>query len=330
MTFLYPAMGLLLLLVPLYLVLYLAGLGKRRRNLLVMTGRTMIPGGWITPLPVVISLLLFTVSAMRPVSNPRLKSVEQEGRNIVFVLDVSRSMLAEDLVPNRLERARFDILNSLDSLQGNRVALVAFAGVPVLKCPLTLDYVYFSQALSELNTNSVTRGGTHMGDAVRTVIEDLFDGEDPKSMDIILITDGEDQESYPVESASRAGREGIRIIAVGLGNQEEGAPVPSDEEKDNEILMYNDKPVYSRADLKTLQEMADASAGGWAVPVSSGRIPMKTMLQKMMMTAPKDSTGSVDRYEYDEHYRWFLIPGIILLILSFIQENRLFRGVRKV
>jgi len=322
MTFLYPSAAFLIVLIPLYLLIYISGLERRRRNLIFMTGKDYKPGGYVTPLLVSMALLFLTVGSMRPVSNPRLKTVEQKGRNIVFVIDVSRSMLAEDLIPNRLERARFDIQNSLESLRGNRVALVAFAGVPVLKCPLTLDYLYFSQSLSELSTNSVSRGGTHMGDAVRRVIDDLFDSEDRDSMDILLITDGEDQESFPQESAARAGSEGIRIIAVGLGNQEEGTPVPTGE---NEVLMYENQPVYSRADMKTLQEMAESSAGGWAVAVSSGKIPVNSILSKMKSSGRSDSTGTVDRYEYDEHFRLFLIPAVICLILSFTRENKLLR-----
>jgi len=330
MTFIHPSAALFLLLIPAYLLVYLHSAVKKRQNLLYMTGKSSNKGRVAVPFLVSLSILFLTLGGMRPVSNPRMKSVEQKGRNIVFVIDVSRSMLAEDLIPNRLERARFDIMNSVDSLRGNRVALVAFAGVPVLKCPLTLDYLYFNQALSELGTNSVSRGGTHMGDAIRTVIEDLFDKEDRESLDIILITDGEDQESFPVESAARAGKDGIRIVAIGLGNQDEGAPVPSGEKDNKDILMYKDKPVYSKADMKTLQKMADSSAGGWAVPVKSGKIPIDKILRQMNSSAPKKTTGKVDQYEYDEHFRWFLIPGIFCLVMAFFMENRLLRRMRRI
>ena len=203
----------------------------------MMSGKESPSGFPYSPLFMAFAFMFLVLAMMRPVSNPRLKEVEQTGRNLVFVVDVSRSMLAGDLAPNRLERAKYDILNSLDSLSGNRVALVAFAGVPVLKCPLTLDYVYFSQAVTDLLTPIPSEGAVQIWVMpVRVVMDNLFDPDDRQSMDIILITDGEDQDSFPVESASRAGREGIRIVTIGLGNQEQGSPVPSDE---GEVLTYD-------------------------------------------------------------------------------------------
>jgi Ca-activated chloride channel family protein len=325
MSFLRPAALVALLLIPLYLMLYTHGRQKKRNYLLLMSGKYITRAKPGIPLLMMAALGLITLGLMRPVSNPRMKTVEQKGRNIVFVIDVSRSMLAQDLVPNRLERARYDILNSLGSLSGHRVALVAFAGTPILKCPLTLDTFYFSQALSELGTHSVSRGGTNLGDAVRTVIDDLFDSKDRESMDILLITDGEDQDSFPLESASRAGQEGIRIISIGLGSSDRGAPVPSDRE-DTGPLMYENQPVYSKADMQTLTAMANASDGGWSVAVEDGKIPIQSILNRLDRTGAQRNTGSVEKFIYDEHYRWFLIPGLFCLILAFLMETtNLFR-----
>ncbi|MDC7242287.1 MAG: VWA domain-containing protein [Spirochaetales bacterium] len=309
-----------------FLLLILIGRIRRARYLKHMSGREETAGFPYSLLFMAFTFFFLILALMRPVSNPRLKEVEQTGRNLVFVFDVSRSMLAEDLAPNRLERAKFDILNSLDDLGGNRVALVAFAGVPVLKCPLTLDYVYFSQAVSDLNIYSVGRGGTNLGDAVRMVMDDLFDPDDRQTMDIILITDGEDQESFPVESAARAGREGIRIVTVGLGDQDQGAPVPGG---DGELLTYDSEPVYSKADMATLQEMADASRDGWAVSVESGRLPMASILRQLALKGESQSTGTTNEFSYDEHYRWALVPALVFLILAMAAENTsLFRRKR--
>ncbi|MBF9018429.1 MULTISPECIES: VWA domain-containing protein [unclassified Oceanispirochaeta] len=310
------------LLFPLFFII---GRIRRRRYRIFMSGNGYGRGsGGSISFPfslffMILSICFLILAMLRPVSNPRLKDVEQSGRNLVFVIDVSRSMLAEDLAPNRLERARYDILNSMDALSGNRVALVAFAGSPVLKCPLTLDYTYFSQALSDLGLNSVSRGGTNLGDAVRIVIDELFDPEDRQAMDIILITDGEDQDSFPVQSAARAGQEGIRIIALGLGNQESGAAVPGEDE--SETLSYQNEPVYSRADMKTLEEMAAASRDGWAVAVESGRLPVPAILQKLYMKGENKNTGKAEQYVYDEHYRWALIPALLFFILALLSEN---------
>lgn len=309
----------------LFPLLFILGRIRRRRYRILMSGnRKGIRDGESSSFPYSLLFMIFTfifliLALLRPVSNPRLKDVEQSGRNLVFVIDVSRSMLAEDLAPNRLERARYDILNSMDALSGNRVALVAFAGSPVLKCPLTLDYSYFSQSLSDLGINSVSRGGTNLGDAVRIVIDDLFDPEDRQAMDIILITDGEDQDSFPLQSAARAGQEGIRIIALGLGDQESGAAVPSEDE--TETLSYQNELVYSKADMKTLNEMAAASRDGWAVAVETGRLPVESILQKLYMKGENKSTGKAEQYIYDEHYRWALIPALLFFILAILAEN---------
>jgi Ca-activated chloride channel homolog len=318
----------------LFPILFILGRIRRRRYRILMSGnRTGSRNGEFSSFPYSLLFMIFTfifliLAILRPVSNPRLKDVEQSGRNLVFVIDVSRSMLAEDLAPNRLERARYDILNSMDALSGNRVALVAFAGSPVLKCPLTLDYSYFSQALSDLGINSVSRGGTNLGDAVRIVIDDLFDPEDRQAMDIILITDGEDQDSFPLQSAARAGQEGIRIIALGLGDQESGAAVPSEDE--TETLSYQNEPVYSRADMETLNEMAAASRDGWAVAVETGRLPVKSILQKLYMKGENKSTGKAEQYIYDEHYRWALIPALLFFTLAILAENTsLFRRKKR-
>lgn len=309
----------------LFPILLISGRIRRRRYRILMSGigtgqnRSKSSNFPYSLLFMILTFIFLILAMLRPVSNPRLKNVEQSGRNLVFVIDVSRSMLAEDLAPNRLERAKYDILNSMNALSGNRVALVAFAGSPVLKCPLTLDYSYFSQSLSDLGVNSVSRGGTNLGDAIRIVIDDLFDPEDRQAMDIILITDGEDQDSFPLQSAARAGKDGIRIIALGLGDQESGAAVP--DENNAETLSYQNEPVYSKADMETLKDMADSSRDGWAVAVESGRLPVTSILQKLSMKGENKNTGKAEQYIYDEHYRWALLLSFVFFILAILAEN---------
>ncbi len=317
MMFLNSRGGLWFLLPLIYLVLAAWGRSRQKGYIKTMTGRSSLCLLTSARMLLFLGLCLLVPALMRPVSNPRLKTTEQEGRNIVFVVDVSKSMLAEDLVPNRLERARYDILNSLGDLAGNRVALVAFSGFPVLKCPLTMDYSYFASAVEELGPSSVSRGGTNLGDAVRVVMDNLFDPEDRKAMDIILITDGEDQGSFPVESASRAGKEGVRIIAIGLGDQEAGVSLPTDES------------VISKADMKTLRAMANASRDGWAVEVQRGKVPIGRILQNIRMRGEAAVKGKTGAYSYDEHYRWFLVPGIILIMLSLLWETGILQRRRR-
>src|SRR5207248_2088929 len=124
-------------------------------------------------------------------------------------------MLAQDVAPSRLERTKIWINDLVGSLRGDRVSLVAFAGAAVVKCPLTLDYGYFRMSLEELSPGSVPRGGTLIGDAIRKTMSQVFDvggAAASRHRDIILITDGEDHESFPVQAAEQAGKDGVRII----------------------------------------------------------------------------------------------------------------------
>ncbi len=326
MNFLLPRAAAALVLPLFYLLMMVISSYRRRAYQIYMTGRGRA-GVKSSQLMMLMALILLVPALMRPVSNPRLISREQKGRNLVFLVDVSRSMLAEDLVPSRLERARYDILNAMDALQGNRVALVAFAGTPVLKCPLTKDYAYFRAAMEDLSVNSVSRGGTNLGDAIRVVLDDLFDPDDRSAMDIILITDGEDQDSFPLESASRAGREGIRVVTVGLGDDSEGAPLPGAEGQ--EVMTYEDKAVLSRADMKTLKAMAEATEGGWSVAVREGRIPLERIIGRINGSGEQRSTGKGERYEYDEHYRWFLIPSLLLFCAALLAESGFLKRRRR-
>ncbi|ODS33920.1 MAG: hypothetical protein SCARUB_00893 [Candidatus Scalindua rubra] len=142
----------------------------------------------------------------RPAWNPKPETIERRGRDVVFLLDVSKSMLAEDLVPNRLERAKLAIHDCVEQLQGDRVALVAFAGNAAVKCPLTLDYGFFKMMLNDISTESIARGGTMIGDAIRKVLNEVLDNQRKEFKDIILITDGEDHDSFPVEAAKKSRR----------------------------------------------------------------------------------------------------------------------------
>src|SRR3954453_12659432 len=147
--------------------------------------------------------------------------------DVVFLLDVSRSMLAADARPNRLERARTVIGDLTARLQGERVALVAFAGTAAVACPLTIDYAYFKQTVSEASPESVTRGGTAIGDAVRFALNTAFDDVYRDNRALVILTDGGDQNSEPENAARQASQVGVRLIVIGVGHYASGAIVPT-------------------------------------------------------------------------------------------------------
>ena len=148
------------------------------------------------------------VAITEPRWNPKPLQIKSHGRDVVILLDTSRSMLAEDIKPSRLERAKIAIGDLLDKLGGDRIAIVAFAGNSAVKCPLTQDYAFVRMALADISTESTSRGGTDIGDAIRKVTEEVFDKQSREYKDLILITDGDDHDSFPVEAAQKAAADG--------------------------------------------------------------------------------------------------------------------------
>lgn len=186
--------------------------------------------------------------------------VVTRGIDIMVLLDVSRSMLAKDIAPNRLERAKVAISDDLlPQLGGDRVGLIAFAGIPSLKCPLTNDYGYLRLVLDEISPRSSPRGGTLIGDAIRRAA-DAFDEESDNDRLMILITDGEDQDSFPVEAARKVWEERrIPVVALGLGDPTEGGRIPVETSSGPSYLEHDGKVVWTRADFAQLRAIAEAS-----------------------------------------------------------------------
>jgi len=162
------------------------------------------------------AFISIVVALTEPKWNPQVEKIKRRGRDICILLDTSRSMLAEDIKPSRLERSKIAISDLLETLVGDRVAIVTFAGNSVVKCPLTQDYAFVRMVLADISVESTSRGGTMIGDAIRKATEEVFDRQSRQFKDIILITDGEEHEGYesfPVQAAEKAAAEGIRIIA---------------------------------------------------------------------------------------------------------------------
>jgi Ca-activated chloride channel homolog len=278
---------------------------------------------WLKASLFLAAVLFIVFSLTRPAWNEKPETIEKRGRDVVFLLDVSRSMLAEDLVPNRLERAKLAIADCVDRLQGDRVALVAFSGTAAVKCPLTLDYGFFKMMLEDISTESVTRGGTMIGDALRTVMTDIFDEQAKQYKDVILITDGEDHDSFPVEAAKKAGDKGIRLIAIGLGDEREGKRIPVTNEKgEKTFLKYQGREIWSKLDADTLRKMVNATPGGRYFNVATGAIDLGDVYIQLIASADKKSLESQTIKRYEEKYQIFLAAGLILLFLEMAIPER--------
>jgi Ca-activated chloride channel family protein len=325
-------MLLLLWLLPAVILLFVYAAWRRGRatRLFIDTGlldkisMSVNPAGRRAKSALLVVALAFLIfSLARPAWNPKPKTVQRRGRDIVFVLDVSRSMIAEDLVPNRLGKAKFAIMDMIDRLEGDRVALVVFAGTAVLKCPLTLDYGFFKLMLDDVGTASVSRGGTMIGDAVRKALDEAFDDQEKKYKDMILITDGEDHDSFPIEAAEEAGRRGVRIIAIGLGDEDQGKRIPvTDENGRKTFLTYKGQEVWSRLDAETLRKMANKTPGGRYLNVATGTIDLGEVYAKLIAGEEKREIESQTINLYEEKFQIFLAIAVLLLAAEMLLSER--------
>jgi len=178
--------------------------------------------------------------------------------------------------------------------------------------------------VADISTESTSRGGTMIGDALRKAMAEVFDDKDRKYKDIILFTDGEDHDSFPIDAAKKAGEEGIRIIAVGLGNQNEGARIPiTGESGEKTFLKYKGQEVWSKLDAKTLREMAFATPGGKYVPVETGAFDLGSIYEELIAGAEKKELESTTMVQYDEKFQIFLAIGLLLIAGEvFISERK--------
>jgi len=279
--------------------------------------------------PVIKSLLLLlalgavTFGLARPQWNAQPQEVRRLGRDVCFVIDVSRSMLAQDLAPNRLERTKMWVRDALAAMKGDRVAIVAFAGSAVVKCPLTHDYGFARLALDDLSTDSVRRGGTLIGDAIRLAAREVFDTNEASHKDMILITDGEDMESFPVEAARAAGEAGVRIIAIGLGDESVGTPIPIPDQFGRELYVtYEGEQVLSRLDADTLRQVALASRDGQYLNVATGTIELDDLYERLILKAQQREMQTTETARYEEKFQIFLGLGLGLLVMEGLISGR--------
>lgn len=266
------------------------------------------------------AVIFLLLTLMRPQGNPVEKTVKKRGRDLVFVIDVSRSMLAEDLKPNRLGKAKQMVGDVVNILEGDRVGLLVFAGSTAIKCPLTLDYNYFMNSLSQIGPNDVSRGGTLLGDAIRMVSDRLFYDQDNKYRDIIVITDGEDHESFPVEAAETAAKRGIKIHTVGIGDPD-GANIPLRSSGSYSLLKHNNNVVKTKLDESILKKIAEVTQGVF-IPVRTDFADLSELYQDYIAVSDKREVEAKESKIWSELFQFFLGLGIILLMLETLIGER--------
>lgn len=264
------------------------------------------------------ALALLAVSLMDPRWGATLEEVRRRGIDVIFVLDTSRSMLARDAKPDRLTRARQFISDAVEAMAGDRVGLVTFAGVPKLASPLTLNYGAFRLALEETSTEDSDRGGSMLGDAIRLAAGSFTDDEKAGKA-IVVLSDGEDMESFPVEAAENAFEErGARVFTIGLGNDGEGARIPvSGEGSSTRWLVYEGQEIWSKLNPQVLTETALAGGGAY-IPAGTAQVDMAEVYDAVIAASGRRDfeQGTVRRAT--PRFPWFAGIALALLVADAI------------
>ncbi len=259
------------------------------------------------------SLLALVGALMRPQARGEVEaqSVAAASADVLFVLDVSRSMLAEDASPNRLARAKAEIGELVTKLDEARVGLVVFAGRAVPVCPLTPDRSFFNTVLSTVDTRSAGRGGTKIGEALKVAVKAFPQGTGVKLL--VLITDGDDQDKYSVDAAKLARDAGVRIVAIGLGSEQGSEITLTDPQTGAKTkLMHDGKPVISKLDGEALRKIALATEGVY-VPAGTNAVDLRSILETHVMPIVH---AQVDRYVPAEKFQWFVLVSLVLLLAA--------------
>ncbi len=273
----------------------------------------------------IIGLILVLIAAFRPKWGREYVETMTRARNVVVAIDVSRSMLAEDVRPNRLERAKADVADMIDSLGGDRAALVAFRRTGVAVCPLTTDKAYLRNALESLTPDSAPRGETDLGSAIRESLSLISSDSTSSSIAddhsaIIIISDGGDLRGEALNAAAQAKARSIPIFTIGIGDPHVGAAIPSEDGRGTQ--RFKGEEVRVKLDEAPLKAIAEAS-GGKYVPLATMGTAETTLgsiyNRFLRQVAAKEQNEAENRKV--ERYQLFLIPGLIFLLAAAALSN---------
>ena len=325
MRFVNPVFLVLAALVPLA-GLWWAFLRARREKALAKITLSVpkSPAAGLQMALVLSGLALVLLAAARPQWGQATEKSVARSRNVVIAIDVSRSMLAADVRPNRLGRAKADVADLIDSLDGDRCALVAFRRTGVAICPLTSDRAYLRGALEQMTVESAPRGETDLGSAIRASLDALDPAADDHSA-IILISDGGDLRGEALANAELAAKRGVPIFTVGIGDPRVGAPVPSEDGRGD--LKYKGETVRVKLEEKALKAIAEASKGRY-VPLATAGTAETTLgaiyRRFLRQVAAKEQNEEAQRAA--ERYPVFLVPGLALLVAGAALSKGRFGG----
>lgn len=316
-----------LLAIPVMAVLFLYRLRERKRQLLRLgeTGLIKRLTAETSSRKPVLRFVLFNLAYAclvtawaNPQIGTRLEEVKRQGVDVIIALDVSNSMRAEDLRPNRLERAKQIISRLIDRLENDRIGLIVFAGQAYVQLPITTDYAAAKLFLSNISTNMIPTQGTAIGAAIQLALKS-YTGNDNKHKALLIITDGENHEDDAVEAARDAASQGVIIHTIGMGSPD-GTPIPAGNGNQDFLRDNGGNTVVTKLDEVTLQKIA-AEGRGRYIHSTSGDDGLDALLTQIGRMEKK-TYGTKQFTDYEDRYQYFLGLSLLFLIIESVIGDR--------
>tara|TARA_B110000503_G_scaffold10206_1_gene13820 strand:- start:552 stop:1589 length:1038 start_codon:yes stop_codon:yes gene_type:complete len=260
------------------------------------------------------------IGLINPKIGTKLETIKREGVDIVFAIDVSKSMLAEDVAPNRLEKSKQLVTQIINNLASDRVGIIAYAGKAFPQLPITTDYASAKMFLQSMNTDMLSSQGTAINEAIQ-LSRNYFDDEEQTNRVLIILSDGEDHNDLSVEVAEAASEEGIKIYTIGVGS-EKGGPIPL---KRNGVVMsykkdQNNETVITKLNEQTLRLIANEAKGGYIN--GSQTAAVVEQIRAVLSAMDKKEFEAKEFAEYKDQFQWFLGIGLFFLILDVLLLER--------
>lgn len=326
MTFAHPHLLWLLLIFPPALIAFFWWSWRKRQELAKQFIQArLLPGlisgvsparGKIRLASVVLSVACVILALARPQWGFTWEEVKQRGLDIVVAIDTSKSMLAEDIAPNRLARAKLAALDLMQQAKSDRLGLVAFAGGAFLQCPLTIDDNAFRQSVESLDVNIIPSGGTALAEAINVARAAFKEGENYKVL--VIFSDGEDNDEGALEAAQNAATDGLRIFTVGVGTAEgELLRIKDAKGRTDYIRDTDGNVVKSRLNESLLQEIAFATDGRMYLRLAGAKT-IDTLYEQGLAPLPKSEGQEKLVRRYHERYHWPLAAAILLLLAEML------------
>ena len=260
------------------------------------------------------------IGLINPKIGTKLETIKREGVDIVFAIDVSKSMLAEDVAPNRLEKSKQLVTQIINNLASDRVGIIAYAGKAFPQLPITTDYASAKMFLQSMNTDMLSSQGTAINEAIE-LSRNYFDDEEQTNRVLIIISDGEDHNDLSIEVAEAASEEGIKIYTIGVGS-ENGGPIPL--KRNGVVRSYkkdqNNETVITKLNKETLRLIANEAKGSYID--GSQTAAVVEQVRAILSVMDKKEFEAKEFAEYKDQFQWFLGIGLFFLILDVLLLER--------